>query len=353
MCFSQSEGELIAAVSDTGFLFEEAPCGFIVFHPEGKILKVNKTFSKWIGKTAEEIYATKFGDLLSKSTRLYFQMVIYPLLAYQDMINEVAIDFNSAYGNFDALFNGIAYKNDKGEVIAINATIQVNKDRQKYKSELFLSKHKVEEERQKFEFLSDAIPGFVWTALAGGDINFVNQKIRDYFNIGSAAEYNSFLTVMEEDREGTLRAWKRCMETGKHFDKEVRLQPPGKTPEWFLLRAEPYYDQAGQIKLWVGSAISIHKKKLLQLANYSSLSESLTHAQQTLDHNKKMFLNIAMDQSHMIRKPLANILGLIELLKSEPSPEENAQLLDLLVQSSEELDALIKKVVTQTQDANE
>ncbi|MCX2484791.1 histidine kinase dimerization/phospho-acceptor domain-containing protein [Pedobacter sp. MR2016-24] len=350
MSSKRRDDKLIKKVTNTDFLYEEASCGFITFHPDGTILKLNKTLSNWIGKSADEIYGLKFESLLSRSATLYFQMVIYPLLNYQDAVNDVKIGFNAGYGNFEALFNAIAYKNKEGKVVAVNAVVLNNREGQKHQTALLSSKQKADEEKYKFEFLSDAIPGFVWTALPDGQINFINKRIRRYFNIGDASSYSIFSGVAEEDRETALRAWARSMETGRNFDKEVRLQTEGKDPEWFLLRAEPYYNENEQIKLWIGSAISIHKKKMLQLANYSSLAESLTHAQQTLDQNKKMFLNIAMDQSHMIRKPLANILGLIELLNDNPTPEENPVLLKLLLQSSEELDTLIKKVVNYTQN---
>jgi len=50
----------------------------------------------------------------------------------------------------------------------------------------------------------------------------------------------------------------------------------------------------------------------------------------------------------MIRKPLANIMGLIPLLQEELLSEEGFFVLKCMVESTEELDVLIKKVVDQT-----
>lgn len=56
---------------------------------------------------------------------------------------------------------------------------------------------------------------------------------------------------------------------------------------------------------------------------------------------------IAWQQSHEVRKPVANILGICKLLKTdtEISSEEKDHLMDLLLQSTEELDEIIRNIV--------
>jgi signal transduction histidine kinase len=54
---------------------------------------------------------------------------------------------------------------------------------------------------------------------------------------------------------------------------------------------------------------------------------------------------IAWTQSHVIRAPLARIMGLINLLKSNPSEE----ILDLLSTASKELDNVLRDIVKETE----
>ncbi|WP_158795655.1 PAS domain-containing protein [Pedobacter sp. L105] len=346
--FIENEPLRFAEITNSDYLYQKAPCGFISFLPDGSILRVNETFSRWIGLTEEEIYNLKFTSLLAIGGNLYYEMVITPLLSIRGFASEINFSFIGPNGNFDALFNAVAYKDEEGMVIAVNATVQNITDRKKYEAELLQSKRYAEEEKRRFEFLSNTIPNLIWTALPTGELNFINQKLKDYFSEGTVIDYRKFNGVFHEDREAVVVSWRECLESGRKLEKEIRLHAKGKDPEWFLLRAEPYYDEDRKLVLWFGSFTNIHKQKLLQLANYSSLSSSLSLAHKTIDDNKEMFMKIAMNQSHMIRKPVANIIGLISLLNEVKLSEEGKELIELLNKSADELDMLIKEIVSHT-----
>ncbi len=337
-----------ARITSTEFLYQEAPCGLISFNTEGKIIRVNQTFCNWLGRTADDVHGLKFTSLLTTAGNMYYKVVIESLLNLQGYVNEINFSFVHPDGNFDALFNAISYKNEQGQLLMVNATILKITDRKKYETELLLAKRHAEDEKRRFEFLSNTIPNLFWTTLPSGEVDFVNQRVKDYFNTSDLERLTNFEGVVEEDREFSIRTWKKCLETGKVFDKEVRIQGEGREPEWHSIRIEPYVNASGEIEMWFGSSTNIHKKKILQLANYSSLAESLTEAQKTIDQNKEVLTEIAITQSHMIRKPLANIIGLINLLNDIPQQEEALVLLELLKVSAAELDLRINEVVSQS-----
>lgn len=64
--------------------------------------------------------------------------------------------------------------------------------------------------------------------------------------------------------------------------------------------------------------------------------------QQLLQDQNQRLREIAWIQSHEIRRPLANLLGLIELLRQEPG---NPCLIDHLAREAEALDALVQGIV--------
>lgn len=346
--FIAKEPLRFAEITNSDHLYQKAPCGFISFLPDGSILRVNDTFSKWLGFTEEELYGLTFTSLLTVGGNLYYEMVITPLLNIRGFVSEINFCFVGAGGHLDTLFNAVAYKDEEGAVIAINATVQDITERKKYEAELLLSKRYAEEEKRRFEFLSNTIPNLIWTALPNGELNFVNQKLKDYFGRDDFNEFKKFNGVFEDDRQAVIASWSSSLDDGRKMEKEVRLKAAGKDPEWFFLRVEPYFDEQKDIVLWFGAFTNIHKQKLLQLANYSSLTSSLSLAHKTIDDNKEMFMKIAMNQSHMIRKPVANILGLISLFNEVQLSDEGKQLLDLLNKSAEELDMLIKEIVSHT-----
>ncbi|MDB5008718.1 MAG: hypothetical protein JWP45_3111 [Mucilaginibacter sp.] len=71
---------------------------------------------------------------------------------------------------------------------------------------------------------------------------------------------------------------------------------------------------------------------------------------QTIEKQNKIFREISWIQSHLVRAPLARVMGLTSLLCSEKDEDEKAEILKMLQYSSNELDNIIKKITDKTSD---
>ena len=333
---------------DAEFLYQHAPCGYVSFDAHGKIIRINETFCLWLGLDRAACSEKSFSALLNTAGAMYFQMVVNPMLHQHKMANEVNFKFGNGKEQFDGLFNAVAHKNAQDEIVVINATVHKITNRKKYEQDLLLAKHEADQGKKRFEFLSNSIPNLIWTVLPSGEVDFINQRLKDYFQRDDLSWYSDFEGFPEEERARVKKAWSHSISTGTTLDLEVTMVNQEGKPEWFLFRMEPFVSEEGGIELWVGSATTIHKSKVQQLAKHSQLTSNLSSAHKTINENKGIFTKIAFDQSHMIRKPLANIMGLIPLLQEEKLTEEGLYVLKCLVDSAEELDFLVKKVVTQT-----
>lgn len=324
------------------FLYDELLCGFVSFSPEGKILSVNKTMAAWTGMTSPALKERNFKSLMTKSSRLYYNLVIDPLLNLNSVVSEISLKFMSEEGDFDALLSAQSYKNEAGRIFLINATIQKIAERKKFENELLNEKRQAEHERKKYEFLFNSAPSHIWTTDPQGGILTLNQKAKDYFGIENPSDPYGMNGVYKLDRKKYFSAVKRSIAAGKLFEREVRLQGTKGAPEWFLIKAEPFYNNDGAIEMWFCSGTNINKQKMLQIANQTALKSSLSTAYKSLDANAERFEIIAQNQSHMIRKPLANILGLASLLNLEEVKDEFKDIVKLLLESVQELDQMIK-----------
>ncbi len=347
--FIESNPGRFAEITNSDFLYQHAPCGFISFLPNGGILRVNQTFAHWLNLTEEEIYQIKFTSLLSKAGGLYYEMIVHPLLNLKGFANEVNFSFIHNECNIDTLFNAVVFKDDDGTIIAINATIQDITERKKYEAELLKAKRFAEEEQRRFEFLSNSVPNLIWTALPNGEINFLNQRTLDYLKI-DLKDANNFTGIYEEDRPLFAEAWAKSLQSSTKLELELRILSGDGDLQWFFLHAEPYHNEEGVLELWFGSCTNINNQKLATLEKYNSLENSLSTAYKTIDGHRERFIQIAMNQSHLIRKPLANIMGLMDLLNDTSLPADAVELLELLKLSADELDHLIKDVIHQSSD---
>jgi PAS domain S-box-containing protein len=341
----QADQEQIRALTEVGFLYQHAPTGQLSFDASGRIVRMNNTLANWLGLEDQEQGELTFSDLVNKAGGYYYQMFITPLLNLHGHVNEINLSMKTDTGTIDVLFNAIGYKNTAGRLHLINATVQRISDRKKYEQELMYDKKVAEDEKRRFEFLSNTIPTMIWTAEPNGRINFVNDQVKGYFDVSNLTNTTALRAIFKEDRAGLLRDWKRFSQTGETLDREVRLQPAAGDAEWFVLRAVPYRNEQGIIELWFGSCTNINKRKQLQLARYFSLSDNLLVARKKLTENTGVFNEIALSQSHTIRKPVANILGLLPMLQQESLSEEGRNVLSLLLESANELDQAVKQVV--------
>ncbi len=84
----------------------------------------------------------------------------------------------------------------------------------------------------------------------------------------------------------------------------------------------------------------------------TDVSEKTKHIQAIEIQNKKL-QEIAWVQAHIVRAPLARMMGLINLLFDEDNPsEESAELLKYLEFSAHELDTIVKDIIKKAEEAH-
>jgi sigma-B regulation protein RsbU (phosphoserine phosphatase) len=83
---------------DFADLFENAPCGYLVTDPHGRITKVNATCLRWIGWAADDLIGKRLRDLLTIQARIVYDTKVAPLLQLQSGFEDVALDMITAGG---------------------------------------------------------------------------------------------------------------------------------------------------------------------------------------------------------------------------------------------------------------
>jgi len=126
--------------------FENAPCGYLSFHSDGTIIRINQTLLRWIDHSREEVVGIKkLGDITVKGTSLYFEMFVFPLLRMQGYINEISIStLSSDNVATSCLLNATAVKDDNGDIQQVNAILFAIPDRKKYEAEILNAKKTAE-----------------------------------------------------------------------------------------------------------------------------------------------------------------------------------------------------------------
>ncbi|GAA4772050.1 MULTISPECIES: PAS domain S-box protein [Flavobacterium] len=91
-----------------------------------------------------------------------------------------------------------------------------------------------------------------------------------------------------------------------------------------------------------------YKEKEAKVVLVNDITESIKHLKAIEEQNKRL-MKIAWTQSHVVRAPLARIMGLVNLISDEGiSIEEKLEMLSHVLDSANELDEIIREIVKQS-----
>ncbi|MBW0162632.1 MAG: PAS domain-containing protein [Sediminibacterium sp. Gen4] len=170
-------------------------------------------------------------------------------------------------------------------------------------------------------------------------IRYANRRAQEHARklFGKSFSIGDKLTdyYPKAERELALKHALQLKEQKQTISHEHQLVYPDGETRWFLRRYYGVFDEKGELTGIVIASINITNRKEQEL-QIQKQADSLRE--------------IAKIQSHEIRRPVANIIGLVDLIDlNGKTLEENEQILQYLRQSAQELDGLISRIVDKTQ----
>ncbi len=161
----------------------------------------------------------------------------------------------------------------------------------------------------RFRELADAMPQIVWAARPDGRIDYFNQRWYEYTGFAESYEQEVWEAILHpDDVQRRLDSYFGCVRTGEPYHIEYRFKDRVRGGyRWFMGRALPIKNEAGEILRWFGTCVDIDNQKRLQ-EELSKRVEELA----AIDRGRTDFLAVL---SHELRTPLNAIRGWTQLLQ--------------------------------------
>lgn len=168
-----------------------------------------------------------------------------------------------------------------------------------------------------FRVLADTMPQIVWITRADGHAEYYNRQWWEYTGLSpDTASGEAWRQLLHpDDLQRALERWNHSIATGEPYEVEYRFRRASDGEyRWFLGRAMPYRNEAGQVIRWFGTSTDIHDQKMAE--------EALRRAKEESDRHSKARDEFLSLLSHELRTPLSAILGWIQLLEMDALDEE-------------------------------
>jgi len=198
-----SPGGIGGAAADLEDLFENAPCGYLIADPSGRILRANGALATWLERKPEDLVGRRFSDLLNIAGKIYYETHFAPLLKMQGFFNEVALDLaRPGQAPLPVLVNAVERRAAEDGQPFIRITLFNASDRRRYERELLEARRAAEDAAAQLQALNQTLEARVAEEVA--ERMQAEEAVRQLQKLeavgqltgGVAHDFNNLLTVI-------------------------------------------------------------------------------------------------------------------------------------------------------------
>jgi PAS domain S-box-containing protein len=341
-------------------IYDTAPIGLAVLSPECRYLRINRHLTGICGISVEGHLGRTVSDCVPALADAVEGIVSSIMENGEPVLGiEVAgqIDDRSWVTFWHPL------RNSAGEIVGVNVAAEEITERKRAEAALAAHDKALRESELRFRELADNMSQFAWTADANGSIYWYNKRWHDY--AGTTLEdmqgWGWQKVHHPEHVNRVVERIRKSFETGTPWEDTFPLRGKDGDYRWFLSRALPIRNEAGDVVRWFGTNTDVTEQ--IEAENALSLSlEGLRAAQDRLVQTEKLASlgQLTAGIAHEIKNPL-NFVNNFSALSVELVGEMNEVLAEAALdkKTRDEMDELaqmlkanLEKVVQHGQRAD-
>lgn len=157
----------------------------------------------------------------------------------------------------------LAYELDQRVMLRTSQLTAANDELRQAREALQKALGEVQQSEAKLRQVIDAIPTLAWCNLPDGPNEFLNKGWHEYTGL-SPEESHGWgwqAAFHPDDLPSLMEKWAKMLASGEPDEIESRLRRHDGLYRWFLIRAQAFRDQSGNIVRWYGTSTDIERRK--------------------------------------------------------------------------------------------
>lgn len=241
---SESESNLRA-------ILDNSPAYIYYKDLNGKYIIANKKMCKALGKNIEEVLGKTDNELFTKT-----------FADNSEKIEKQILESGKAQTSDDIVF----IKNEKRIFLSTKFPVTLNNHNLAIAG-ITMDITESRRSEDQFRAITELAPQFVWISDSNGEIIYSNSSLKDFMGVDQETLLGEkwINQLHPDDRESTIEAWQKSIESGKNYEIEFRVKNKNNEYAYFLNRAAPIRDtDTGKINRWLGVSIDITNRKAIE-----------------------------------------------------------------------------------------
>ena len=253
----KAEEALQSSERNLSLTINTIPTFIQVSRPDGTVLSVNQAVLDYHGITLQDVQKEDFRSRFyhaDDAERVREERKEALKRPRQFEYEQRALGKDGKYRWFLVRYNPLL--DDQGRIDRWYATAFDIEDRKRAEAQIQKSESKLRQ-------VIDAIPALVWCNFPDGPNEFLNKGWHEYTGLSPEESQGWGWQVVfhPEDLPPLMEKWTKMLVSGEPDEIEARLRRHDGVYRWFLIRAEPFRDESGEIVRWYGTSFDIEDRK--------------------------------------------------------------------------------------------
>ena len=244
-------------------IYDTAPIGLAVLSPDCRYLQINKRLTEICGISVEDHLGRSVRDCVPALAEAV-EGIVRSIMNTGEPVTGIEVAGQRTDQKEERWW--VTYwhplRNRKGEIVGINVAAEEVTERKRAEAVLAANDKALRESELRFRELANNISQFAWTADANGWIYWYNKRWHDYtgMTLEDMEGWGWQKVHHPEHVERVVRHIRESFETGTPWEDTFPLRGADGSYRWFLSRALPIRNEAGEVVRWFGTNTDITKQ---------------------------------------------------------------------------------------------